>query len=216
MITTNKLEIDIISDVTCPWCIIGYQSLIEAIKELGMEDSTVISWKAFQLNPNLPIEGQEISEHIQQKYGATAEQSAANREHIKTRGTDVDYKFDFADNGRIYNTFDAHRLIHWAKEYGLQTKLKLALFDLYFQQQGNPSNHSTLVKVAESVGLNPELSLEILISDQFVAEVRHEIASSQQKGIHSVPSFIFNNEMLVTGGHPKETFVNVINDLQVK
>lgn len=209
----STIEIDIISDVTCPWCIIGYQSLMEAIKELGMEDSIDISWKAFQLNPNLPTEGQEISEHIQQKYGATAEQSAANRANIKARGLDVDYKFDFADNGRIYNTFDAHRLLHWAKGYGLQTKLKLALFDLYFQKQGNPSDHSALVKVAESVGLDPDLALKILTTDQYVDEVRTEIASAQQKGIHSVPSFIFNNEMLVTGGHPKETFVNVIKGL---
>jgi len=212
----NSISIEIISDISCPWCIIGYQSLMAAVSELGVEDSIEIKWKAFELNPNMPIEGQEISEHIQQKYGATPEQSAANRANIKARGLEVGYKFDFADNGRIYNTFDAHRLIYWAKEYDLQTKLKLALFDLYFKQQGNPSDHSILVNVADSIGLNPNLALKILITDQFAAEVRAEISSWQQNGIHSVPSFIFNNEMLVTGGHPKETFVNIINDLQVK
>ena len=208
------MNIEIISDVSCPWCIIGYQSLNSALIELDLQDSVVITWKPFELNANMPVEGQEISEHIQQKYCATPEQSAANRANIKARGKAVDYEFNFADDGRIYNTFDAHRLIHWANKFGLQTKLKLALFDLYFQQQGNPSDHQSLVEVAKGIGLDPIKAGEVLESGQFTNEVRADMNTAQQQGIHSVPSFIFNNKLLVTGGHPKETFINVLGDFQ--
>lgn len=209
----NEIRIDIVSDVSCPWCVIGYQSLQSALEEAGVAQQTNLNWMPFELNPNMPKEGQNIKEHLQQKYGSTPEQSAANRENIRQRGLDVEYEFHFAEDGRIYNTFDAHRLLYWAKQFDLQTELKLALFDLYFQQQKNPSDHVTLIECAESVGLDPKLAKQILESDGFTQEVREEQNQNQQHGIHAVPAFIFNDKYLVSGGQPKDVFIDVIQKL---
>ncbi|MGY0583632.1 MAG: DsbA family oxidoreductase, partial [Paraglaciecola chathamensis] len=126
----TPLKIDIVSDVSCPWCIIGYKALDEALGKLDVKVTADISWQPFELNPNMPPEGQEIVEHITEKYGISVEQSEQNREMIKQRGLDVGYEFGNRGGGRIYNTFDAHRLLHWAEEAGKQTELKLAFFDL--------------------------------------------------------------------------------------
>jgi len=185
--------IDIISDVSCPWCIIGYRSLQSALEELDMQDSVNLSWRPFELNPGMSSEGQDRVEHIQQKYGLTKEQGDANRKNLIDRGLSVGYEFNFPDKGRVFNTFDAHRLIHWAKEHGLQTELKLALFDLYFKQAGNPSDESDLLASVEQVGLSRTEAKSILDSDKFVKEVRADQQLGQQQGINSVPAFILNN-----------------------
>lgn len=205
--------IEIISDVSCPWCIIGYRALQSALDDLDANESVSISWRAFELNPGMPEEGQDRVEHLQQKYGLTDEQGKANRQNLKDRGLSVGYEFNFVENGRVYNTFNAHRLIHWAKEHGLQTELKLALFDLYFKQAGNPSNEEELLSCIELVGLPREQAKSILDSDQFINEVRADQQLGQQQGISSVPAFIFNNKYLVSGGQPKEVFINAIQDL---
>ncbi|MEM7358444.1 MAG: DsbA family oxidoreductase [Pseudomonadota bacterium] len=209
----SKMKIDIVSDVSCPWCIIGYQSLHAALEERGELDACDLNWLPFELNPAMPAEGQDIREHMQQKYGATPEQSAANRENIKQRGAAVGYDFNFAAEGRIYNTFDAHRLLHWAREHGRQTELKLALFDLYFKDQGNPDDHQTLVKYAEQVGLDGEAALEVLSSGRYEKEVRAEQEFAWQQGITAVPTFIFNDKYMVNGGQPKDVFINVFEQL---
>lgn len=209
----TKLNVDIVSDVSCPWCIIGYQSLRAALDEVDMTDSVQINWRPFELNPNMPAEGQDRVEHLQQKYGGTVEQMDANRQALIERGAALGYEFKFPVGGRVYNTFDAHRLIHWAAEFGLQTKLKLALFDLYFQQAGDPSDHQQLLNVVESVGLDPAAAEQILNSDQYQQAVRSDQALSQQQEITAVPAFIFAGKYLVSGGQPKETFVNVLREL---
>jgi predicted DsbA family dithiol-disulfide isomerase len=209
----NKIRIDIVSDISCPWCVIGYQSLQSALKEVGMAQQTSLNWLPFELNPDMPKQGQNINEHIQQKYGSTVEQGAANRENIKQRGLDVGYEFNFSDDGRIYNTFDAHRLLHWAKQFNLQTELKLAFFNLYFQQRKDPCDHVTLIQCAESVGLDPKLAKDVLDSDRFTQEVREQQDQSRQHGISAVPAFIFNDKYLVNGGQPKEVFIDVIQKL---
>ncbi len=205
--------IDIISDVSCPWCIIGYRSLQSALAELDAEESVAISWRPFELNPGMPPEGQDRVEHIQQKYGLTEEQSKANRQNLIDRGLSVGYQFNFPEDGRVYNTFNAHRLIHWAKDYDLQTELKLALFDLYFQQAGNPSDDKQLLSCVEKVGLPKDKAQEILQSDRYLKDVRADQQLGQQQGINSVPAFIFNNKYLVSGGQPKEVFMNAIQEL---
>lgn len=205
--------IDIISDVSCPWCIIGYRSLESALTELNAQESVEISWRPFELNPDMPTEGQDRAEHIQQKYGLTKEQGKANRQNLIDRGLSVGYQFNFPENGRVYNTFNAHRLIHWAKEHNLQTELKLALFDLFFKQGGNPSNEDDLLGCVEQVGLSKDSAKDILDSEQFVKEVRADQQLGQQQGISSVPAFIFNNKYLVSGGQPKEVFINAIQEL---
>jgi len=206
--------IDIVSDVSCPWCIIGFRALEDALRELDIEESVKINWRPFELNPSMPAEGQDRAEHIQQKYGLTEAQGTANRQNLIDRGLSVSYEFNFPENGRVYNTFDAHRLVHWAESHGLQTELKLALFDLYFKNEGNPSDHQQLLDCAESVGLDREQAQGVLSSDQYTQEVRADQQLGQQQGISSVPAFIFDNKYLISGGQPKDVFVNALSELQ--
>lgn len=206
--------IEIVSDVSCPWCIIGYRALEEALRELDIEETVTISWRPFELNPNMPTEGQDRVEHIQQKYGLTEEQGAANRQNLIDRGLSVDYAFNFPEKGRVYNTFDAHRLLHWAKDQGLQTELKLALFDLYFKNAGNPSDHPQLLDCVGQVGLDRKQAQAVLDSDKYTSEVRADQQLGQQQGISSVPAFIFNNKYLISGGQPKDVFINAMNEFK--
>ncbi|MFT4937227.1 MAG: putative DsbA family dithiol-disulfide isomerase [Paraglaciecola sp.] len=210
---TTTLTLDIVSDVSCPWCIIGYQALAAALQKLSPEIQADITWQPFELNPAMPREGQEITEHITQKYGITVEQSEQNRAMIKQRGLDVGYEFGNRGGGRIYNTFDAHRLLHWAKEQGKQTELKLALFDLYFKQNGNPSDHQQLVTVAQSVGLDGEEAKSILASDKYEQDVRELQRNYQSAGISSVPAVIVNNKHLISGGQPVEVFEQALREI---
>ena len=160
------------------------------------------------------IRDRDRAEYIQQKYGLTSEQAQANRQNLIDRGLTVGYEFNFPDKGRVYNTFDAHRLLHWAQQFSLQTELKLALFDLYFKHEGDPSNQQELLRCVEEVGLSVQDAEAVLTSDQYVEDVRTDQALSQQQGITSVPAFIFNNQYLVSGGQPKEAFMDVLQELE--
>ena len=206
-------SIKIVSDVSCPWCIIGYQALQLAIIESGLQDEVEINWKPFELNPTMSVEGQDRAEHIQQKYGLTVEQGIANRQNLINRGLELGYEFSFPEDGRVYNTFNAHRLIHWAAEFDKQTELKLSLFDLYFKEAGNPSSEADLLSCVESVGLDSALAKEVLNSERYTDEVRNDQHWNSQQGITAVPAFIFNDKFLVSGGQPKETFVKVFEEL---
>ena len=210
---TSQLKIDIVSDVSCPWCIIGYQALNQALTNLQDSLQADISWKPFELNPQMPKEGQEINEHLTQKYGINQQQAEQNRTAIKERGLSVGYVFGNRGGGRIYNTFDAHRLLHWAEEFGKQTELKLALFNLYFQQSGNPSDHQQLLSVVEKVGLDVESAKDILESDKFVAEVRTQQQHYQSAGVTAVPAVIVNNKHLISGGQPVEVFQQALKQI---
>lgn len=209
----TNLQIDIVSDVSCPWCIIGYKGLEEALQRLAADVSADISWKPFELNPQMAKEGQEITEHLTEKYGITVEQSEANRAALKERGLSVGYEFGNRGGGRIYNTFDAHRLLHWAEEHGKQTALKLALFDLYFQQNGNPSDHKQLLDVVELVGLDRLQAEKILESGQYTDQVRAQQQHYQSMGISSVPAVIVNNKHLISGGQPAESFEQALKQI---
>ena len=208
------VSIDIISDVSCPWCIIGFRSLQLAIDELDKDDEVEINWRPFELHSAMGPEGLDRAKYIQKKYGLTPEQAQANRQNLIDRGLTVGYEFHFPENGRVYNTFDAHRLLHWAKQFSLQTQLKLALFDLYFKQAGDPSNHQALLKCVEEVGLSVPAAEAVLTSDQYVEEVHADQALSQSQGVTAVPAFIFNNKYLVSGGQPKEAFIDVLQELE--
>jgi predicted DsbA family dithiol-disulfide isomerase len=171
----------------------------------------------------MPAEGQEIVEHLTQKYSISAQQAEQNRQTILERGLSVGYKFGVRGGGRIYNTFDAHRLLHWAQELdktaqsketqGKQTALKLALFDLYFQQEGNPSDHQQLLAVAEKVGLDVAQAKDILHSDQFAQDVRKQQQHYQSAGVSSVPAVIINNKHLISGGQPTEVFEAALREI---
>lgn len=210
---TTQLKIDIVSDVSCPWCIIGYQALNQALGNLAPDIQADITWQPFELNPQMPKEGQEITEHITQKYGISEQQAEQNRAAIKERGLSVGYEFGNRGGGRIYNTFDAHRLLHWAHEQGKQTELKLALFNLYFQQSGNPSDHQQLLSVVESIGLDVAQAKQILDSDKYTADVRKLQQHYQSAGVSSVPAVIVNDKHLISGGQPAEVFEKALKQI---
>ena len=207
------MKIDIVSDVSCPWCIIGYKAFQAAVVQLNIQDSVDVHWRAFELNPDMPPEGQNKHEHIMQKYGATPEQSAGTRQQIINRGADLGFTFNYKEDSRVYNTFDAHRLLHWASEFGKQTELKLALFDMYFTENGNPGSHDELLETVAKVGLDVAKAKEILSSDIYTNEVREEQNKYRLAGINSVPAFVINDTHLISGGQPVEAFVQALQEL---
>ena len=207
------LKIDIVSDVSCPWCIIGYQALTKALGLLPMQASTELSWKPFELNPAMPAEGQLLGEHLHEKYGSSAADAEESRKMITSRGDALGFKFDFKPDGRIYNTFNAHRLLYWARKQHKQTELKLALFALYFSKGGNPGSSADLLETVKGVGLPVDEARKILESDLYAEEVRKEEAKYQGMGVHSVPTFIINDTYLITGGQPVEKFVEMLGKI---
>ncbi|MFC0254429.1 DsbA family oxidoreductase [Massilia consociata] len=210
---TKQLRIDFVSDVSCPWCAIGYKSLEQALLRLGGEVTADLHFQPFELNPNMGPDGQDIVEHITEKYGATAEQQAQSREMIRQRGADVGFTFEMERRGRIYNTFDAHRLLAWAEEQGRQRELKLALFDAYFTRCEDPSNHDALLRVVERVGLDRDSAERILASNDYADEVREREQFFQRAGIQSVPAIIINQRHLISGGQPPDVFERALREI---
>jgi len=207
---TQRLKIDFVSDVSCPWCVIGLKSLQQAVANLEGEVTVDIHFQPFELNPTMPAEGQDIGEHLAQKYGAAPEQMAQTREAIRVRGAEFGFIFDMGARGRIYNTFDAHRLLHWAEQEGRQLALKEALFKAYFTDGKNPGDHAVLTAAAAGVGLDATRAAQILASDEFAQEVRAQEAFYQGNGIHAVPAVIINERHLIQGGQPVAAFENAL------
>ncbi|MEO0440101.1 MAG: DsbA family oxidoreductase [Pseudomonadota bacterium] len=210
MSETPVVTVDIVSDVVCPWCIIGYKKLEQAMQRFEGKARFELAWHAFELNPGMPPEGQDINEHMAQKYGATPEQSKANRDRLRDAGSDLDFEFQYRENMRMVNTFDAHRLLHWAGETGKQTALKLALFKAHFTDGRDVSNHDTLLEIAAAVGLSSERAANILETGLFAAEVRAVEAEWQDRFITGVPAFIFNKKFMVPGAQDSDVFAQII------
>jgi predicted DsbA family dithiol-disulfide isomerase len=202
----TQIQIDFVSDVSCPWCVIGLKALEAALTKLDGQVVADIHFQPFELNPEMAAEGEDIVEHIGKKYGSTPEQMAGSREAIRARGAQLGFTFDMSKRGRIYNTFDAHRLLHWAESTGKQKALKEALFTAYFTEGRNPSDHQVLEDVAANVGLDRDRARQILASDEYAAEVRAQEQLYLKNGIHAVPAVILNNRYLVQGGQPVEVF----------
>ena len=207
------LKIDFVSDVSCPWCVIGLKSLEQALDQLGSEVSADIHFQPFELNPQMAPEGEDIVEHIANKYGSTPEQMAASRDGIRARGAELGFTFNMEKRGRIYNTFDAHRLLHWAELEGRQIELKRALFEAYFTDGRNPSDHEVLIDVATRVGLDAQQAREILASDRYAADVRQREQLFGQLGIRAVPSVIVNDKYLIQGGQPVAVFEQALRKI---
>ena len=208
-----NVRIDFVSDIACPWCAIGLSALEQALARVAPEITAKVQVQPFELNPNMPAGGQDITEHLTQKYGSTAQQQSAIRETIRQRGAELGFTFRVQGRDRIYNTFDAHRLLHWAQEHGLQRALKHALFTAYFTDGQDPSSHEVLVRVAGEVGLNPDAARELLASDRYATEVRERAQFYQQQGIHSVPAIIINDRHLISGGQPVEVFEQALRQI---
>lgn len=213
--TPVALKIDFVSDVSCPWCAIGLSSLEQALARVAPQIQAELHFQPFELNPQMPPGGQDITEHLTQKYGSTPAQQAAARENIRQRGADVGFTFRKQGRDRIYNTFDAHRLLHWAETQGegRQAALKKALFKAYFTDGQSPESHEVLVRAAAEAGLDATRAKEILDSDAHAADVREREQFYTGHGIHSVPAIIINDRHLISGGQPAEVFEQALRQI---
>lgn len=210
---TSAIQIDIVSDVVCPWCIVGYRRLTPAMEQFQDSVSFAVHWHPFELNPTMGPEGQHLGEHINQKYGSTPEQSQANRQRLTEFGAALGFRFNFTEQSRIYNTFKAHQLLHWAGEQGRQTELKLALFDSYFTDQNNVDDIKVLLAAAESAGLDTVEAAAVLTDSRFAEAVRTQEKLWLDRGIQGVPAFVFNNRYLVSGAQDTAVFVDLFGKL---
>jgi predicted DsbA family dithiol-disulfide isomerase len=207
----QPIRIDFVSDVACPWCAVGLSSLQLALSRLGDEVDAEFVMHPFELNPRMGEEGEDLVEHIAKKYGRTPQQIAQAQAELRQRGADVG--FTFGTRTRIYNTFDAHRLMHWAGIKGKQVQLKQALLKAYHGEGKPTSSHDVLVEAAQSAGLDGAEARSILQGDDYANEVRAEEEKYQAMGSNSVPSVIFNNRYLLTGAQPAEAFEQAIRQI---
>lgn len=211
----TALKIDFVSDVSCPWCAIGLSALELALSRLQGEVDAEIHFQPFELNPDMPAGGQDITEHLTQKYGSTPEQQAQIRETIRQRGADVGFAFSHEGRGRIYNTFNAHRLLHWAGETSLvqQRALKTALLQACHRDRQDMGSDMVLLAAVQQAGLDVARAQAILASDEFAREVREQEAFYTSHGIHSVPAVIVNNRHLISGGQPAGVFEQALRQI---
>ncbi len=213
---TTTLKIDFVSDIACPWCAVGLGALEGALQRLAPEVKAQIHFQPFELNPNMPAGGQDIGEHLSEKYGSTLEQQTQIRETIRQRGEEVGFKFNREGRGRVYNTFDAHRLLYWAGLEGAngpQHALKKALLEAYQGRAECVESHAVLLNAVRVAGLDVEKAQVILSSDTYAQEVRAREQFFQQAGIHSVPAVIINDRHLISGGQPVEVFENALRKI---
>jgi len=207
------MKIDFVSDVTCPWCAIGLHALEQALVRLGDTVRVELLLQPFELNPDMPPEGEDIAQYAARKYGSSPQQLAERQALIRSRGAEVG--FTFGTRKRVYNTFDAHRLLHWARLEGRQLQLKHALLAAYHTRGENPGAHDVLLRAAGEAGLDVERAREVLEAGTFSAEVRERVRHWQQLGIHSVPSVIVDDRHLIQGGQPVEVFEQALRQLAV-
>ena len=212
---TTTLKIDFVSDIACPWCAVGLGALEQALARTADTVTAEMHFQPFELNPQMGPQGQDVTEHLTEKYGSTAEQQAKVREAIRQRGAEVGFTFRREGRGRIWNTFDAHRLLHWAglEHADKQHALKKALLEAYHGRAENVSDVEVLVRVAASVGLDAARARAILASDEYADAVRGTEQRYLQSGIHSVPAVIINEKYLISGGQPADTFEQALRKI---
>ena len=207
----KPLRIDIVSDVVCPWCVVGYRQLAAALEQTNTAHE--IHWHPFELNPNMPSDGQNMREHITEKYGSSKAESDASRAQITKVGSDVGFEFNFTDELRMHNTFNLHQLLHWAEQQGRMHELKQALFTAHFTNNRNLSDITVLADIAAEIGLNREEALAVLEDQRFANDVREVEQHWQRQGIQSVPAIIFNEQHLVSGAQGVDSYVNILEQL---
>ncbi len=220
----KKMTIDIYSDVMCPWCIIGYSQLQKGLAELQGEIEAEIRWLPFELNPDMPPEGEESVAHIARKYGRTPEQAKAGRDQMLDVGNRAGYSFSYAGEGEpppsmLRNTFAAHKLLKWALiEAGAeaQNRLKLALFDAHFQQRRDVSDPEVLVDVAAEQGLDRAAAREAIDDATLGAIVRQEEAQAFDMNISGVPAMIVQGKYIIPGAQEPEVYVNALRRVALK
>ena len=197
----QSVTVNMVSDVVCPWCIVGYQRLQEAIKTLDNIEVD-IKFHPFELNPNMPEDGQNLREHIMEKYGISEQQSVENRARLVQAGKELGFAFNFTDDSRMQNTFKAHQLIHFAAQNGLEEEMKLSLFNAYFTDGKDVNDLGVLVELAESVGLDKTEAEVVIKSEKYAQAVREEETIWMQRGIQSVPTFVIGNQGVAGAQEP--------------
>ncbi|AUS06730.1 DsbA family oxidoreductase [Pseudotamlana carrageenivorans] len=209
----KKLKIDMVSDVVCPWCTIGFKRLEKAIAELGIKDQVEVEWQPFELNPQMPKEGQNVTEHISEKYGSTLEQQKASQEQMTEIGEELGFKFDYFEDMRMVNTFEAHILLDYAKKYNKQTDLKMRLTTAFFSERKDVSSREVLKQALIDVGLNAEDGMALLDNDEVRYNIKSQEAFWQNAGVQSVPTVVFNRKSAVTGAQPVDVFKEVLSEM---
>ncbi len=209
------IKIDFVSDVACPWCAVGLKSLEAAIARVGDGLEVELHFQPFELNPQMPAEGEDAVQHLARKYGITPEQAAQNGEAIRARGAQLGFEFRMDRRRHMYNTFDAHRLLHWAESQGegRQLALKHGLLRAYFTEGQDVSSAEVLADLAQEAGLDAARARQILASDEYAGAVRERESFYAGQGITAVPSVIFNDRHLVQGGQPVEVFEQALRQL---
>ncbi len=207
------LRVDLVSDVVCPWCIIGYKQFEKALAERADQIELELHWHPFELNPQMPAEGQDLREHLAGKYGTTPEQSRGARQRLTDIGDSLGFTFNYADDMRMVNTFRAHQLLHWAAEQGLQTELKLGLFEAFFSRGEDVSDEVVLIAAAERAGLDGKLAAEVLADGRYAQAVREDQRQWIEQGIQAVPTFIINEQYMVQGAQESEAFGRMMDKL---
>ena len=218
MTTPARFRIDFVSDVACPWCAIGLASLKSALTKLEGSVEAEIHLQPFELNPQMPLEGEDAGEHIRHKYGIDDAQLEVNRKAIRERAMPLGVAINTQAGSRVWNTFDAHRLLHWAEQRDREKAiaLKQALFRAYFTDNENVADRDVLVRIANENGLDGDAARRLLESDQYADEVRAREHRWQQAGIHSVPATVVNGQYLISGGQPPEVFENALREIATK
>ena len=207
------IRIDVVSDVVCPWCIIGFKQLERALAEMGDEVEVDLHWHPFELNPQMPPEGQDVREHVAQKYGTTAAQSSAVRARLIQLAESLGVEFRYNEGMRIHNTFRAHQLLHWAGIQGKQTELELAFFESYFSREEDVDEVDVLVAAVGRAGLDEEQARAVVTDARYADTVREEQRFWLSKGIHAVPSFVLDQRYLIPGAQDPEVFVAALKRL---
>ncbi|OSP53567.1 DsbA family protein [Pseudoruegeria sp. SK021] len=208
---TAPLRIDIVSDVVCPWCVVGYRQLSEALTNTGTPHE--VFWHPFELNPDMAADGQNMREHIAEKYGSTPEQSQENRDRLTAIGADLGITFRFSEEMRMHNTFNTHQLLHWADQFGRKNDLKQALFTAHFTDQRSLSDIAVLAEIAAEIGLDRDEALTVLKDQRFAQEVRTAETFWLQQGIRGVPAMVFDRQHLVTGAQGVDTYTDILKQL---
>lgn len=204
-------RVDLVSDVVCPWCVIGYRQLAAASAQTGIPID--VRWQPFELNPQMAPEGEDLREHVARKYGTSATQSEAARGRIADLGAEVGFTFDYRQQTRIYNTFRAHQLLYWAGEQGRQHALQMALFEAYFSQGQDISAPAVLAGIAVQTGLDRQTALVVAGQNGYAAEVRAEQLRWLQRGISGVPTFVFDQRLSISGAQGTATFAHLLQRL---
>jgi predicted DsbA family dithiol-disulfide isomerase len=211
-----QLRVDIVSDVVCPWCVIGYLQLQKALAQMPGEFELEVHWQSFELNPTMPAEGQELREHIAQKYGSTPAQSSGARQRLVEIGDSLGFQFDYFEGMRMVNTFKAHQLLHWAETQGRQTELKLALFSAFFTERQDVGENEQLVAVALSIGLDGAEAQRVLEDARYASVVREEQAHWLDREVHAVPTFFIQDSYMIPGAQDASVFVQALQRIRDK